>query len=457
MAVSVAVWLRRAGRSTEWYEALPADQKARVDASVQNTPGEGSIVDQLGGFGSSPGDIAREIDQSLETPGGDIEGSEQRAGQTAKIESDPSFDRFLSDNGFDKAWYNTLTSQGKNDVRDVFVGRSKGITRFLEGEGIYHPGEQRASLQEIGRTEVRDTTQEELRLGRITSSQQGLRARQQEAEEEARLRAQAKAARMGVPSSGGRPARTEILPYPDQPSISPEDLLAADKPDALAQLSNLGQYDPFDLSDDFEQSIFVLSGSFKQTYLPGKLDVVGERTVGGFQTQNTGAFVNAFATLSAGDIRSWQKRLVKAGYIEDGKYTPGYADNDTLRGMQFAIVDSQRTESTLMDTLRSRAIAFQEQLKTIEALQARARAASQISLSEQGEDRYKQQLLATYLKNWGTAPPPGYIEGIARSGMNFYEFDAHERSKPSFSSSPRYQMDRVSLEQDVASWAGSLG
>lgn len=76
---------------------------------------------------------------------------------------------------------------------------------------------------------------------------------------------------------------------------------------------------------------------------------------------------------------------------------------------------------------------------------------------ESAKAQHEQQLIAIYLGLWGTPPPPGYIERMASSGMNVFEFEAHERSKPSFKFSPRYQEERIAISLQLAQRFGALG
>lgn len=77
--------------------------------------------------------------------------------------------------------------------------------------------------------------------------------------------------------------------------------------------------------------------------------------------------------------------------------------------------------------------------------------------SASGKGQYMQGLVQTYLSLWGLAPPPGYVERIAASGMNIFEFEAHERAKPAFDRSMRYQEERLQTELEMARYFGALG
>lgn len=59
-----------------------------------------------------------------------------------------------------------------------------------------------------------------------------------------------------------------------------------------------------------------------------------------------------------------------------------------------------------------------------------------------------------YFELWGVAPPPGYIEKIIKSGMNIYEFEDFERSKPAFRRTETYQNEYAQAAEAVARLLG---
>jgi len=44
-----------------------------------------------------------------------------------------------------------------------------------------------------------------------------------------------------------------------------------------------------------------------------------------------------------------------------------------------------------------------------------------------------------YFQIWGTKPPKGYIEGLVKAGLNIFEIQAHELSKPGAKRTQYYQ------------------
>lgn len=71
------------------------------------------------------------------------------------------------------------------------------------------------------------------------------------------------------------------------------------------------------------------------------------------------------------------------------------------------------------------------------------------------ESQYIQALISTYLSIWGMKPPPGYIERIARSGMNTFELQSHEASKPGYRLSPHYLEQQVQTRHFLAQQLGN--
>jgi hypothetical protein len=59
-----------------------------------------------------------------------------------------------------------------------------------------------------------------------------------------------------------------------------------------------------------------------------------------------------------------------------------------------------------------------------------------------------------YFELWGVPPPPGYIENIISQGMNIYEFEDFERSKPSFRRTETYQDEFAQAAAAVARLLG---
>ena len=50
-----------------------------------------------------------------------------------------------------------------------------------------------------------------------------------------------------------------------------------------------------------------------------------------------------------------------------------------------------------------------------------------------------------YFTAWGQVPPAGYIEGLVEQGMNLFEIQEHERTKPAYKNSPRGQAELSEL------------
>ena len=59
-----------------------------------------------------------------------------------------------------------------------------------------------------------------------------------------------------------------------------------------------------------------------------------------------------------------------------------------------------------------------------------------------------------YFSTWGQVPPSNYIEGLVESGMNLFEIQEHERTKPAYANSPRGREDLSSLNAGMANALG---
>ena len=83
--------------------------------------------------------------------------------------------------------------------------------------------------------------------------------------------------------------------------------------------------------------------------------------------------------------------------------------------------------------------------------------APRATAGDYAENQYVQQMASVYVSLWGTPPPPGYLERFVRSGMNLWEFEAHERAKPAFRRSPRFVEEQAQLLMSLAREFGGLG
>jgi hypothetical protein len=160
-------------------------------------------------------------------------------------------------------------------------------------------------------------------------------------------------------------------------------------------------------------------------------------------------FITQVVKWSPERVKNLQKSLQQAGLLTEGSYVEGFADTSTLNALGIGIGQAQQRDISLPDLLSLRARGVEEQ--------AGGGGAAEPSAREIAKSQYKQGLIGIYMNNWGEPPPPGYIEKIMASGMNTYEFNSHERAKPAFRNSPKYQMERLSVEAQIASTLGSLG
>jgi len=159
-------------------------------------------------------------------------------------------------------------------------------------------------------------------------------------------------------------------------------------------------------------------------------------------------------TMDPHAVSELQARLAKLGMLAPDTYNVG---DGTDAGTQQAMAGVLRVAAlkgmTPDDALNylekvtppSQTLAGQEKAKQQSESQARAKAAY---------DSYIGSLQSVYMRTWGTPPPPGYVDRAAKAGMNIYEFEAHERSKPAFETSAQGQTERLNLESQIAQWMG---
>jgi hypothetical protein len=69
-------------------------------------------------------------------------------------------------------------------------------------------------------------------------------------------------------------------------------------------------------------------------------------------------------------------------------------------------------------------------------------------------DPVEARFAVRYFELWGVQAPPGYIKKIIKSGMNIYEFEDYERSKPAFRRTEIYQNDYAEAARIVAQALG---
>jgi hypothetical protein len=181
----------------------------------------------------------------------------------------------------------------------------------------------------------------------------------------------------------------------------------------------------------------------------GETKVVPSQVTGADYLQTTLA-----KTMDPHAVSELQARLAKLGMLAPDTYNVG---DGTDAGTQQAMAGVLRVAAlkgmTPDDALNylekvtppSQTLAGQEKAKQQSESQARAKAAY---------DSYIGSLQSVYMRTWGTPPPPGYVDRAAKSGMNIYEFEAHERSKPAFEQSAQGQTERLNIEAQIAQWMG---
>ena len=155
-----------------------------------------------------------------------------------------------------------------------------------------------------------------------------------------------------------------------------------------------------------------------------------------------------FAQMDKNAIQLMQNDMIRAGLLDGNKYQPGFgADPHTQESLGVVMRAAQLMGKSIPETLammKKHPSAFGiQKAESPEALHAK-----------EAYNQYLAQLMSTYISTWGINPPAGYIERAAAAHMNLYEFEAHERAKPAFKNSPRYQDERIQLQKQISDWMG---
>jgi hypothetical protein len=334
----------------------------------------------------------------------------------------------------DMDWYNSLPSKYQKQIRDQARIAEDEETVLLQRQLIETEPEVVRARQEREETEFAETE----------------KTRQAQAAEEQREQQQRRQSAEAIAASG--------LAGTEDPDVVEQRLEQGLPAIPLSQ-----QRENLFLQSSAIQALVGLQFRQRPTTSVGSRPAlidgmqIGETQVSDIPTPFRDAqdfIMNLWEPGNRDEVIRLQRLLVKAGKLEDGEFIPGRPDAKFEQALSFAIIDSRKSKRALIPYLRDVAKGEKQRLAAEEAGAEKAKAKS---FQEQAEDTYKQTLLSKYMELWGTAPPPGYIQRIASSGMNFYEFESHERSKPSFQTAPRFQMERISLEAQLADAFGGLG
>lgn len=166
-------------------------------------------------------------------------------------------------------------------------------------------------------------------------------------------------------------------------------------------------------------------------------------------------WIEYFVNKGPHEVSQLQNELATYGYLKADGYRPGDATDE---GTQQALAGILRVAAlkkidplAAWDYLKKMT---PESMTLAGQADEKKKAAGQAA-SEAAYNGYLAELNSTYLRTWGVPPPPGYTDRAAKSQMNIYEFEAHERAKPAFEQSEQGQYERIGLESQVANWMGS--
>ena len=207
------------------------------------------------------------------------------------------------------------------------------------------------------------------------------------------------------------------------------------------------QYDPFGFDATVAANEFFLGPpqtvgpENTQTTRARQHDPEGSGPGPGSTTQEADFAVH-YASDIAKDpakIKDLQQKLVDSGF--DITVT-GAFDSKTVNALEEVIREAQRS-----------GISIEEVFARLKQGKGKAEGRD---LAKEGQNSYLSDLLTTYMRIWGKAPPPGYLERIAAAGWNVYEFGYYERSKPAYRTSAEYKMARFSANDSLARQWGFL-
>jgi hypothetical protein len=188
----------------------------------------------------------------------------------------------------------------------------------------------------------------------------------------------------------------------------------------------------------------------------GDTNKVGGASSAGNQQSEQDLLLN-FLKLPSDQVTTFQQELADAGLLvkkSAGGVGVDYREGDgtdptTLKAMQYVYAVASARGMTVQQAL--------DYLKAHPVNLASGSGVSEETTAQMSEREYKDELVSSYRKIWGTPAPPGYIDKAMAAGMNIYEFIANEKNKPAYAHSPGYQYDRIQLQHEIASWMGALG
>lgn len=171
--------------------------------------------------------------------------------------------------------------------------------------------------------------------------------------------------------------------------------------------------------------------------------------------QKTGEqYLQDLSKFSPHDISQLQADLTNLGLLSPDTYRVGDGTDERTMAAMAGVL----RVAALKGLSPGAAIEYlQKTTPASQTLEGQKKAAGQSDAQARQKaayDAYIGEMNSAYLRTWGTSAPPGYVDRAAKAGMNVYEFQAHERSKPAFLQSAQGQTERLNLESQIAQWMG---
>lgn len=172
-------------------------------------------------------------------------------------------------------------------------------------------------------------------------------------------------------------------------------------------------------------------------------------------TGKTGTqYLSDLAKVDPHTVSQLQADLANLGLLQPDSYRVGDGtDERTLQAMAGVLRVAALKQISPDDAITY----LKKYTPESQTLAGQKKAATQ-SLAQESQkaayNTYLSDLQSTYLRTWGVPAPAGYVDRAAKAGMNIYEFEAHERSKPAFMNSEAGQTERLNLENQIAQWMG---
>lgn len=183
--------------------------------------------------------------------------------------------------------------------------------------------------------------------------------------------------------------------------------------------------------------------------------VKGGATPFTLDTATTGQdYLNQFAKVDAHAVSGVQAQLAELGLLQPDSYRVGDGTDERTMSALAGVLRVAALRGISPDAAIDYLKKTTPQSQTLEGQKKSAAQSDAQARQKAVYNSYLGDLQSAYMRTWGVPAPPGYTERAAKAGMNVYEFQAHERSKPAFFSSAAGQTERLNLESQISQWMG---